>query len=102
MPQPTIGRTVIYTLTESDAEQINRRRPDGPRGADGSGSVVHVVHVGNHASAGDTYPATIVRCFGGPNVNLQVQLDGNDLYWATSRPEGDQPGQWAWPTRVES
>jgi hypothetical protein len=30
-------------------------------------------------------------------VNLQVVLDGNDHYWATSRIQGDEPGQWRWP-----
>ncbi|GAA4560510.1 hypothetical protein [Planotetraspora kaengkrachanensis] len=32
--------------------------------------------------------------------NLQVLLDGNDAYWATSRTEGDEPGRWSWPPRV--
>jgi hypothetical protein len=48
---------------------------------------------------GQAYPAMVVRVFGGPNVNLQVWLDGNDTYWATSRGEGDGDGCWSWPPR---
>lgn len=95
--QPTVGRIVHYTLNAADAELINRRRPDGPRGIDGSGAVVHV---GNHAAAGQVCAAVVVRAFDGPYANLQVLLDGNDTYWATSRSEGDGPGYWAWPPRV--
>lgn len=97
MSKPTIGRIVHYTLTEADAEAINRRRPDGSRGTDGQGAVVHV---GNHASAGQVYPAMVVRVFDAPYANLQVHLDGNDTYWACSRSEGEGPGFWCWPPRV--
>lgn len=107
---PTIGRIVHYRLTEADADAINKRRADfdayrrtipemapdpGEPGATG-----HMAHVGNHATAGDTYPAVVVRTFGGPAANLKVMLDGTDDYWATSRSEGDQPGNWTWPPRV--
>jgi hypothetical protein len=105
---PSIGRIVHYQLTDRDADAINRRRDDyeafqrgrtpalpGQPGADG-----HQAHVGNRVMAGDTFPAMIVRTFGGSVVNLQVHLDGNDLYWVTSRIEGDQPGTWQWPPRI--
>ncbi|OLE22369.1 MAG: hypothetical protein AUG49_19325 [Catenulispora sp. 13_1_20CM_3_70_7] len=111
MTAPTIGRIVHYKLTPHDAEAINRRRADanafrrnhsgtvesGQPGASG-----HQEHVGNHAQVGDVYPAVVVRVFD-PSVttaNLQVQLDGNDTYWATSRMEGDEPGFWSWPPRA--
>lgn len=95
---PTIGLIVHYTLNEHDAEAINRRRQDA---ADAPAAKTgFVAHVGNHASAGDTCPAMVVRTFGGPAANLQVVLDGNDTYWATSRVEGTDPGTWAWPPRV--
>lgn len=44
----------------------------------------------------------IVRVWDEPQVtvNLQVFLDGNDTLWATSRQEGAEIGQWAWPERV--
>lgn len=85
--QPTIGRVVHYTLTDADAYLIQQRRT-----TDGT--------VANTTVEGQTYPATVVRTFGGEAVNLQVHLDGPDTYWATSRTEGDGPGHWIWPPRV--
>ncbi|MEU8196355.1 hypothetical protein AB0C10_21465 [Microbispora amethystogenes] len=112
--RPTIGRIVHYMLSEQDAKAINKRRDDfhayqhahAPTAEPGQpGATGHQAHLGNHAEAGQVYPALVVRVFpGGTEVNgvcnLQVHLDGNDTYWATSRVEGDQPGTWAWPARV--
>lgn len=85
--QATIGRIVHYTLSQYDADAIR-----AARAAAGTG--------GNPVEEGQTYPATVVRNFGGSAVNLQVHLDGPDALWATSRTEGDGPGHWAWPPRV--
>ncbi|WP_214103229.1 hypothetical protein [Acrocarpospora catenulata] len=87
--QPTIGRIVHYTLNAGDAQIIESRRAQSDR-------------VGNHVEAGQVYPALVVRVFdpSAPTVNLQVYLDGDDSYWATSRTEGDTPGSWSWPPRV--
>lgn len=88
--QPSIGRIVHYTLTQVDADEINQRR-------------VGTAQTGNQAQEGDVYPAMIVRIFGATPesaVNLQVFLDGNDSYWATSRTLGEGPFYWAWPERV--
>jgi hypothetical protein len=54
------------------------------------------------AKLGDVLPAIITRAFEGAGtaVNLQVFLDGNHSYWATSRSEGTDHGQWSWPTRA--
>lgn len=95
--QPTIGRIVHYTLSEYDADAIMQRRAAGGTVSDmaaAGGTVANMV------AAGQTYPAMVVRTFGGDAANLQVFLDGNDTYWATSRTEGDQPGTWAWPPRA--
>lgn len=106
---PTLGRVVLYTLTEGDAAQINKRRKDfaafqktifGNSPAPGElGATGHVGHVGNLATVGDVCPAMVVRIWG-TCCNLQVLLDGTDTFWATSRSEGDKPGSWAWPPRV--
>jgi hypothetical protein len=109
--KPSVGRIVHYTLTQIDADEINRRREDasnfrrqlaGPVESGQHGRTGHVEHFGNWASEGDIYPAVVVRLFD-PSVttaNLQVFLDGNDHYWATSRMEGEGPGSWSWPPRV--
>ncbi len=86
---PTIGRIVHYKLSEGDAALIQSRHEDR------SGS--------NAVSAGDVYPAMIVRVWGGEaasSVNLQVFLDGDCSYWATSRAQGDDNGFWTLPERV--
>lgn len=111
---PSPGRIVHYMLTEQDAEQINRRRttspfighrmkqepPQWPEGAQ--------AHIGNPVFAGEVYPAMIVRVFQPSDVgtsNLQVFLDGCDVYWATSRDQvvtdsTDKKGLWFEPPRV--
>lgn len=112
--KPTIGRIVQYVISAQDAEAINARREHykafcatltrqpapGEPGMNG-----HIAHVGNTVREGDIYPAMVVRQFSddpaAPMANLQVHLDGNDTYWATSRTEGDGPGYWHWPERVE-
>jgi hypothetical protein len=109
-PVPTIGRIVHYTLSEADAEQVNRRREDAithrakaQRFDDQV--VLHTggqVHTGNVANPGDTYPAIIVRTWGSTpesSVNLQVFLDGNDTLWVTSVVAGEGQRKFAWPQR---
>lgn len=109
--QPSIGRIVRYTLSEQDAAAINKRRDDfsayqraaAKSGDPTAGTSGHIGHVGNHAAAGQVYPAVIVRIWDTapePGCNLQVLLDGNDTYWATSRHEGDGNGHWFWPPRA--
>ena len=100
--KPSIGRIVHYKLSAHDAEAINRRRADFA--AAPPASTGFQAHVGNTAEAGQVFPAMIVRVFDpegdSGTSNLQVSLDGNDLYWATSRKTGEGEGTWAWPPRV--
>jgi hypothetical protein len=113
--KPTIGRIVIYTLTDYDALAINQRRSDfdsyrakhaesAIQGGD-HGRTGHVGHVGNRVAEGDEYPAMVVRDWSAElgTVNLKVQLDGDDTYWATSRThdEHGKPGFWHWQPDVE-
>lgn len=88
--EATPGRVVHYRLSEGDVEAIRANRLRA--GITSAQS--------NEVYAGDTYPAMVVRTWGGPAANLKVELDGYDTYWATSRVEGDQPGTWTWPPRV--
>jgi hypothetical protein len=100
--KPSIGRLVHYTLSQADADQINRRRQDFHQSRSADEHTGYVGHVGNWAAEGDVYPALIVRVWeeAQVTVNAQVFLDGNDVFWTTSRPKGNTPGTWAWPERV--
>lgn len=103
--KPSIGRIVRYTLSDQDAEAINRRRADAARNisahretADGS-----QVHIGNTVHEGEVFPLVITRTWSdqpGGAINGQVLLDGNDTLWVSSRTGGDGAGQYAWPARV--
>ncbi|MFH9731924.1 hypothetical protein [Streptomyces sp. NPDC017260] len=97
---PTVGRIVHYRLSAADANDINRRRKDfSTAGAGLSDRSGYIGHTGNEAIEGQVLPALIVRVWDEPDltVNLQVLLDGNDTYWATSRKEGTDLAQWTWP-----
>lgn len=107
---PSIGRVVHYRLSAQDVEQINRRRTTGKsiaeRLAERPFPFWHAgaqAHIGNDVAEGDTFPMLIVKTWGesaGSAVNGQVFLDGNDVFWATSRTVGDQPGTFSWPERT--
>jgi hypothetical protein len=76
------GRIVTYTLGQADADAINGRSQS------------------NFASAGDEYPALIVRVWTDDCVNLQVFYDGEGSLWCTSRVRGPGLSHWEWPARV--
>lgn len=92
---PTLGRIVHYQLSAADAELVHdQHRLLAYRGP--SPAL-------NLPTAGETYPAVVVRVHGDGSVNLQVLLDGVATYWATSRRQatsGDTAGRWFWPPRV--
>jgi len=99
----TIGRIVHYKLAEQDAAQINKRRRDAAASHSAREQNGFQVHVGNSAEVGQVYPAIVVRTWGdtpAASIQLQVFLDGNDTFWATSVNEGDGERQWSWPPRV--
>jgi len=100
--KPTIGRIVLYTLTDFDAQAINKRRADfvEHRKTDTYTDTGYVAHHGNAVREGDVYPAVIIRVWPGDLINAQVLLDGTDTYWVTSHPQGDSAGNWNWPARV--
>jgi hypothetical protein len=98
---PTVGRIVHYTLSQSDADQINRRRAHAAlhlnEHRDNANGVI--VHSGNPVAEGNVFPMIITRVWENDThgVNGQVFLDGNDLFWATSIAEGEGPHHYAWP-----
>ncbi|WP_329272062.1 hypothetical protein [Streptomyces sp. NBC_01451] len=100
MPQPpTLGRNVHYRASADDAVRINKRRKDAYTSGAYAQEDGTIAHLGNDVAEGQIFPAIVVRVWTG-SVNLQVLLDGNDVFWATSRSEGEEPGKWAWPERV--
>lgn len=105
MTTPTIGRIVHYTVTEAEAAATNKRRADfaAHRKTEGYSDTGYVAHTGNRVTAGDVFPAMIVRVWGdqpGSAVQLQVFLDGVDTLWATSVTEGEGERHFAWPSRT--
>jgi hypothetical protein len=112
--KPSVGRIVHYVLSEQDAAEINRRRTNGPSIADriklDTWPIGAQAHIGNEAKVGQVRPMIIVQVWGeteGSCVNGQVFLDGNDVFWATSRNQvpsdisDDQKiGRWFEPPRV--
>ncbi len=106
-PQLSIGRLVHYVLSAEDAFKINGRRTNGAaiqdRILEDKWSIGAQAHIGNTVAPGDVLPAMVVRVLPGEQVNLQVFLDGNDVFWATTRAEAapgrTEPGRWHWPVR---
>jgi hypothetical protein len=106
MQIPAICRIVIYTLTQLDADKINKRIADATRAlrdhqavSDGS-----VIHVGVPVSGGDQYPMMIVKVWEKEPTEMtavdgQVFLAGNHAYWVRSVSCGEGPGSWRWPGR---
>lgn len=103
---PTVGRIVHYTLSQQDADAINKRRNDASVSNAGYANSGYVVHVGNQASEGQVYPMLITRVWT-PGVETtpvqgQVFLDGNDNFWASSVMQGEGPRTWCEPARTSS
>lgn len=88
---PTVGRIIHYKLSDTDVATID--------------ALTYAAEASvkrNPVVEGQVFPAVIVRVWGPADdsaVNLQVLLDGDCSYWATSRVPGDLPGQWIWPPR---
>ena len=127
MRTPTVGRILIYTLSESDADKINRRRTTGASIAERISNNKRLVadippddcipeqwpfgaqaHIGNDCYAGQKLPLIVTAAWpengggvGFAGVNGQVFLDGNDTFWVKSVLEGEGEGKWQWPGRTE-
>ncbi len=98
---PTSGRIVWYKMANYEAQQINKRRQDAQNKMDWHRalSTGAQIHIGNEVKAGQLYPAMIIIPWGitpESAVNLQVFLDGNDTYWATSKCVGEKEGDYQW------
>ncbi len=85
-----LGKDVLYRLGELDVQAIGalreKAKAHGQRG--------------NQVGIDEVYPAKIVRVWNEHTVNLQVYLDGNDIYWTTSAMRGEGLSQWNFSDRV--
>jgi len=103
--KPTIGRIVLYKLTEEDAKQINRRRTHSQSIADrikeDKWPIGAQAHIGNEVQAGHEVPMIVIRPWSATCINGQALLDGNDTLWVTSALQGDLEGNWQWPKRED-
>ena len=87
------GQTVLFTISEQQAKQINAQRTQAG----------HATKTGNVAREGDSFPLIVVRVWSHESVNGQLFLDGNDTYWVCSANHEDpalpagQYGKWRWP-----
>lgn len=73
MQRPSLGRTVIITLT--DAQLV-------------------------HNNGARECTAIVVRVWNDNGINVRCVLDGPGELWLTSVAMGDGPGQWHWPVFV--
>lgn len=98
------GRTVMYTLSQQDAEEVNRRRDDFETGMACALHIGYQGHVGDPVHPRDVLPAVVIAVYTNaimPDlVDLRVLLPGNDVLWAPLRPEGtraEDTAVWNWP-----
>ena len=86
---PDIGQVVLYSLTEEQAEEINRRRQESST----PGLVPGVI-------PGDAVPMIVAACAAGYDDGVtavagRLMLDDEDEnWWVTSVTEGVTPGAW--------
>jgi hypothetical protein len=89
---------VNYKLSAENAAQINRRRTTSTSIAERIKEKIWPTgaqaHIGNEAREGQILPMVIVGIWSDKCVNGHVFLDGNDSFWVTSAPQGNNPGSW--------
>jgi hypothetical protein len=111
------GRIVYFVFDDQSAKEVMRRRTTGesikqrmlnPTDEFSSGKPATwpagaQAHIGNAVTAGQIQPAMVVavneQTADTASINLQVFLDGCDVYWATSVPYDatkTSPRSWHW------
>jgi hypothetical protein len=86
---PDIGQVVLYSLTENQADEINRRRQTSAMPGYGPGVI-----------PGDAVPMLVEACAAGYDDGLcavagRLLIDDEDEnWWVTSVTEGASPGAW--------
>lgn len=98
MNPATIGRIVLYRLSEADVNYLQIRRYAEMQEA--STRVMPPYHEPLAAHVGEQFPAVIVRSRS-DFPNLHVLLDGPDSLWVVKVSQGDRNGMWSWPPRPD-
>jgi hypothetical protein len=105
VPDISIGRSVIYTLTEGDCQTINERRWLRVRELRSEASPkVDVNFVAKMATdfkgadpaPGMVFPMMVVKVIRPGVLNGQVFLDGNDTLWVQNVTEAKDPRPGCW------
>lgn len=113
MTEPTVGRTVLYIVGNSDLEHFAQLIPGATvikaaQGEDPAESFIS--SPGNPIRVGDLLPMVVTNVFHQPGkytkgtscLNGKVEIDGpSGAVWVTSRHEGTgvgDGGTWVWPT----
>jgi hypothetical protein len=104
----TMGRIVMYKLSELDVTHIMRRRTTPTQIAvmigEGTWPMGAQAHIGNAVAPGQVVPL-LVTTVQEPvqdvqRVNGQCILDGTDTLWVIGVLEGTENGSWAWPVKA--
>ncbi len=93
--KPTIGRIVLYKLTEGDVKRVTDQRPSMADAATFPPFVQ--LCVGVPVSSGEECAMVVTRAWESGAVNGKVMLDGNDVLWVVHSNCGDGVGEWHWP-----
>ncbi len=86
---PDIGQVVLYSLTEEQAEEINRRREQSATPGYGPGVI-----------PGEAVPMLVAACAAGYDDGIAAVAgrllidDDDENWWVTSVMEGVAPGAW--------
>ena len=83
--KPTIGRIVIYNVTDAQKKAMEDSYKN----------------TGKPCNIQSKLPAIIVAVWSDICVNLKVITDGQDDLWVTSSSQGDGPYNWNWPVKEE-
>lgn len=106
---PSIGRIVIYTVSEAVAEIINWRRAYAQKNMERLFDSGAIYHMGSRVNPGDQFAMIITRVLavtGIMPVCGTVFLDGSDTHWAAgvgyhefNNASTAVAGMWSWPDR---
>lgn len=83
MQTPSIGRIVLYQLTEADAHDANRR--------------IELGSPGRICSPGDLVSLKVTKAHNQSCVDGVIQGNGEFQIWRPSVTIGTGPGHWQWP-----